>query len=336
MVNFFKQHKEGLLLTLLFHIGLVLALFWFKFITPLPLPEEKGIQVDFGTSETGSGAVEPPRQSTPKPVPQIVDRRTSEETTQPPLPQKSQPSVPQPATPREQVMTQDYEEAAAVEAARLKAKTEQQKKDLEQKRLRDQQLAQQEVDRQNRLAREKQIADSLKQIENARLAEQRRIAEARRRDSIRKADEEAKAAAIDSKAKNAFGPATGGNSQSTSTGQGVGYKPGNQGSVTGTPGAGQYGPGGGDGISFSLTGRKMRSMVKPLYSENEEGTVVVTITVDINGNVTNAVAGARGTTSMNQSLWQAAVKAARATKFDANSNAPAQQTGTITYRFVLN
>ncbi len=336
-MKFFRKHKEGILLTVLFHAGLLLLLFWFKFVTPLPLPEEKGIMVDFGTSDVGMGVTEPPKQSAPQAPPQVVDERQTEETTQLPLPQTAAQSVPKASASKEPIMTQDFEEAAAVEEAKRKAREEQKRKEEELKKIQDQQRAQVEAERQIRLVRERRVQDSLRRIDEARVAELQRIAEARRRDSLRKAEEDAKMAAINSRAKNVFGPASGqGDKSAQSSGQGVTYKPGNQGSVTGTPGADQYGPGGGEGISFNLTGRSMRTMVKPVYSENEEGVVVVTITVDISGNVTNAVAGARGTTSMNQNLWQAAVKAARATRFDANNNAPAQQTGTITYRFVLN
>jgi colicin import membrane protein len=335
-VSFLKQHKEGLVITVLFHIGLLLLLFWFKFVTPLPLPEEKGIMVDFGLSEVGSGAVEPPKQSTPQTPPQIIDNKVTQETTQPPVPQTGTPAPSSPTASKEPVLTQNFEEAAAIEEAKKKAREEERKKE-EQKKALDKQKVQQESDRLNKLASEKRIQDSLKRLDDARIAEQRRIAEARRRDSIQKADEQAKMAEINSRAKNVFGSTSGqGDANSQSSGQGVTYQPGNQGSATGTAGAGQYGPGGGEGITFNLTGRSMRTMIKPVYSENEEGVVVVTITVDINGNVVNAVAGARGTTSMNQNLWQAAIRAAKATKFDANRNAPAQQTGTITYRFVLN
>jgi TonB family protein len=293
--------------------------------------------VDFGTSDVGMGAVEPPQQASPSAPPQVIDNKVTQETTQPPVPQPGSPAPSTPVASKEPVLTQDFEESAAVEEAKRKAREEQRRKEEEQKRIADQQRAQQEQERLNRLAQERRIQDSLKRIEDARIAEQRRIAEARRRDSIQKAEEQAKMAEINSRARNVFGSSSGQGDQNTqSSGQGATYQPGNQGSVSGTPGANQYGPGGGEGITFSLTGRSMRTMVKPVYSENEEGVVVVTITVDISGNVVNAVAGARGTTSMNQNLWQAAVRAARATKFDSNSNAPAQQTGTITYRFVLN
>ena len=51
--------SRGFICTAIFHT-IVLALFiLFGFRTPLPLPEEAGILVNFGDSETGFGAIEP-------------------------------------------------------------------------------------------------------------------------------------------------------------------------------------------------------------------------------------------------------------------------------------
>ncbi len=63
--------------------------------------------------------------------------------------------------------------------------------------------------------------------------------------------------------------------------------------------------------------------------------VVVKITVDKNGKVTNAEPGVQGTTIMNQRFWNEAKQAALKAKFNTSENAPAYQQGTISYRFVL-
>ena len=110
---------------------------------------------------------------------------------------------------------------------------------------------------------------------------------------------------------------------------------------TGDPNASNYGQGGlgsgnkGTGPSFSLEGRSASSLPKPRYPGDDEGTVVVKITVDKNGNVTAAEPGARGTTIMNQQFWSEAKQAALKAKFNADNNAQAFQQGTITYRFIL-
>ena len=73
---------------------------------------------------------------------------------------------------------------------------------------------------------------------------------------------------------------------------------------------------------------------KPSYDSKEQGKVVVTIKVDKNGNVTSAVAGAKGTNVSDQTLWQLAKDAALKSKFVSDPNAPDTQVGTITYNFI--
>lgn len=78
------------------------------------------------------------------------------------------------------------------------------------------------------------------------------------------------------------------------------------------------------------------SLPKPSYNTNTSGTVVVQVKVDQYGNVTEAIPGAEGTTVADKTLWNAARSAAMKTHFNMDANAPAVQTGTITYIFKLN
>ena len=64
--------------------------------------------------------------------------------------------------------------------------------------------------------------------------------------------------------------------------------------------------------------------------------MVVQVTVDKYGKVTKAEAGVRGSTSLDPGLLNAAKTAALSARFNEDKNAPAFQTGTITYKFVLN
>ncbi|HNY09536.1 MAG TPA: energy transducer TonB, partial [Tenuifilaceae bacterium] len=75
---------------------------------------------------------------------------------------------------------------------------------------------------------------------------------------------------------------------------------------------------------------------KPDYPKQKEGRVVVEVTVDNHGNVTKAIAGIKGSTTLDTDLLKAAEKAALSAKFDVSSNAPSFQVGTITYIFRLN
>jgi TonB family protein len=295
-----REHKNGIIGTVIFHGILLLMLLLMGFFTPLPLPGEEGILVNFGDSETGLGEMEPspivqqeePTQSSPEEVAAVT----------PPPPANPEPS-------KQEVVTQDVEQTAAIEAARKKREEER--------------LRQAELERQRQ----------------AELERQRAEVEARR-----KAEEERKRIAeIESRTKGAFGtPATGGAGTGSGTGssQGVSYPGGNQGVPTGDPNAGTYGQGGrgsgssGSGISYSLAGRTASATPKPSYPGREEGTVVVKITVDRSGKVTQAEPGQRGSTTMNPDLLDAARRAALQAKFNVDNDAPAFQTGTITYRFI--
>lgn len=77
------------------------------------------------------------------------------------------------------------------------------------------------------------------------------------------------------------------------------------------------------------------TLPSPSYNVQASGKVVVKIWVDNYGNVQKAVAGAEGTTVSDQTLWQAARKAALDAHFNLSADAPALQEGTITYIFNL-
>lgn len=76
------------------------------------------------------------------------------------------------------------------------------------------------------------------------------------------------------------------------------------------------------------------SLPKLTTSGQVEGTIVVAIKVDQYGNVAEATAGAEGTTTTNNSVWNAARSAAHRAHFNQSTDAPALQDGTITYTFV--
>jgi outer membrane biosynthesis protein TonB len=113
---------------------------------------------------------------------------------------------------------------------------------------------------------------------------------------------------------------------------------GNQGVIDGDPNSEVY-EGGGigeDGTAYKLGGRKVEFKAEPIYNTQVEGTVVVLITVDRIGNVINAIAGVKGSTTLNKQLLQRAKEAALKTKFDTKKSAPNNQQGKIIYNFRLN
>ena len=112
------------------------------------------------------------------------------------------------------------------------------------------------------------------------------------------------------------------------------YK-GNGGSGGGTGSGNGTGVGDGTGSgTFNLDGRINTYLPKPAYNSDEQGKVVVAITVDKSGKVTKAVAGAKGTTITDKSLWKQSEQAAYKAKFNPKSDAAIEQKGTITYIFL--
>lgn len=99
-------------------------------------------------------------------------------------------------------------------------------------------------------------------------------------------------------------------------------------------GSGAGGNGDGKGIDFNLGGRGAKSLIPPTDAKTSPGKIVVEIFVDKEGNVVRAKAGVKGTTISNTNLYRKCEQAARKCKFAADQNAPEEQKGTITYRFV--
>ena len=113
---------------------------------------------------------------------------------------------------------------------------------------------------------------------------------------------------------------------------------GNQGAIDGDPNAKAHSGGGigTDGIAYQLGGRSPKFKAKPIYKIQEQGKVVVIITVDRLGNVVNAIPGAKGSTTLNKYLLAKAKEAALKTKFNPKQSAPENQQGKIIYHFSLN
>lgn len=352
-MEYYKEHKKGLVGTIVFHTIILLILIFLGFFTPLPLPGEEGILVNFGNTDKGLGDREPsparknskPVQSVQKEKPQPQQEKVIPPAATPPPP-KSSPPEPQPA--KEVALTQDYEKTAAIDAAEKKKRKEetQRKKEIEDARVKKQK----EEDRikkveEDRIRKQQEEIDRKQQEEAAKIAREEAERKAREEAAQKKREEEQqKINEINSRTQDAFansGSGSEGKGSSDGKSQGATFPGGNQGVATGDANAGKYGSGGsgsgdqGSGVSFSLSGRSATSLPKPKYPGNDAGVVIVKVTVDKYGKVTGAEPGARGTTIMNQQFWNEAKSAALKTKFNVDENAPAFQQGTISYRFVL-
>ena len=127
------------------------------------------------------------------------------------------------------------------------------------------------------------------------------------------------------------GGSGGGSGGGQGSGRGTGTGPGE-----GTGSGGGIGGGRGTGVGdYDLGGRKALTKPKPQYQCNEEGRVVVSVTVDVNGKVIAATPGARGTTNSAKCLLDQARIAAMNTKWEPSPTNADRQTGKITYNFKL-
>ena len=143
------------------------------------------------------------------------------------------------------------------------------------------------------------------------------------------AAERAAAEAAAKKIAGAFGKGTQmGNKGTGTTGSGL------EGSPTGNSSEGKSGGVGGYG-TFDLNGRSLGSggLPMPVYNVQDEGRVVVTITVNPAGQVISTSINKR-TNTVNASLRKAAEEAARKARFNQVDGVN-NQTGTITYYFKL-
>lgn len=175
----------------------------------------------------------------------------------------------------------------------------------------------------------------------------RKIREQNEADRIRKEQEEIerkrieaeqrRTADIMSKTKNALANAK--NSGTSSTSEGIAGGTGNQGVPTGSLNSKVYGEGGGLGnngnISYALGGRGFQRLPSPKYDYQGEGRVVVEVSVDRQGKVTQAVPGIKGSTTLDEYLLKVAKDAALQAQFEVKADAPEIQRGTITYNFKL-
>ncbi|MCC8144953.1 MAG: TonB family protein [Bacteroidales bacterium] len=172
-------------------------------------------------------------------------------------------------------------------------------------------------------------AEDKEKIEQQRAdAERKRIADEQRRQAE---EEQRQRDAINQQMAGAFGAGdTPQGNEGTAT-AGVG----NQGSNEGNAPTGSYTGVGGVG-DFDLSGRSLGAggLQRPSYVAQEEGTIVVEITVDPRGNVINAEIRLRGTNIENANMRRSALEAARKTKFNTITGTQ-NQIGSITYRYSL-
>jgi TonB family protein len=306
MVLPFKQ--QGMAISIAVH-GLALLLLFLLEMSGRPPKQPEGVTVSFGNIDQGS--TEAVSEQTAEPQPEVAQPKPE------PVAKRPEP-VKEPAKkPAARILTADNKDAPAVKKQ-----------------------TQEEIDEAKRLAEAKELKRQ-QDLERERIeAENRRREELERQkaeeERKRKEQQDAQVNAIKGRMGKSFGGSTG----QTGEGAGNSQKSGNLGDPEGSVNAGKNTTGGGQGsgISFSLEGRNViGTLAKPEYNINDYGTVVVQITVNKEGIVTSAVPGAKGSTTMDSRLLEAAKKAAMQARFNkvTSPDAATYQRGTITYHFKL-
>lgn len=296
-----KDRRRGLVGTIIVHAALLLFLLLVALRTPLPLPGEEGVEVNLGYDETGYGRVQsdtPPPKAEPEPVQQ-------KPTPVPPA------EEPEPDPVDEEIITQETEEAPAIEEVEEIEPEPEPEKEEEKK--------EEEIQKEEEVVEEKPVEEII--------------------DSVFTQNEPVEEVVVEDPKPVVVTRALykGSSSDGQGTSQGITEGGGDQGKPHGYKESDKYdGKGGsGNGISFSLGGRGSLHLEQPTAKFNEQGTVVVSIWVDRSGTVKKAQVSAKGTTVLDQNLRKIAVDAAYNSSFAEDPSAAELQRGTITYNFIL-
>ncbi|MDY8138837.1 energy transducer TonB [Aquimarina sp. 2201CG5-10] len=291
-----KHKKKSFILTTILHVAIIFLLFYLG-LTYLDPPPESGIAVNFGTTATGAGEVQPeeaikssPKQTTPEPTPVT------------PEPQEEVPEI------QDEVISQDIEDAPVIDKKPKKKPKKKVEKPKE--KPKDKPTDKKPVDKPVK-------KEPVKEVEE------------------KKPDPKPDKSTLDildsfSNGPKSDGTAKGGEGDDNKAGdKGDPNGDPNARSYYGT-GQGLDGDG-----NYRLGGRKALNKKKITQECNESGIVVVKIEVNQNGKVIRATPGVKGTTNSASCLLEPAKRAALATRFNSDSKAPTKQVGTIVYQFKL-
>lgn len=298
-----KNKITGLIGTAVLHIILLILLLVIAISRP-QVQEEGGVPVMLGNTELSQGNADPYTLTD-------VDIMNEPEA---PAPEVSEPEQVPSVDTKEEVITQTEEETVVVpkKEPKKEIKKETPKKETPKKETPTKEVPKKET------VKPKEKTEAEKRAEAEKAAAEKKAAA-----------ERAAAEAAAKKIAGAFGKGTQmGDKGSGTTGSGL------EGSPTGNSSEGKSAGVGGYG-TFDLNGRSLGSggLPMPVYNVQDEGRVVVTITVNPAGQVISTSINKR-TNTVNASLRKAAEEAARKARFNRVDGVN-NQTGTITYYFKL-
>lgn len=293
-----KHKKKSFTLTTILLSALLLLLFYIG-LTYMDPPIENGISINFGTTEFGSGRIQPKEKirseplNTPITEPKVQEEKVDEVVEQVPKEETARDK------PAEKLLTQENEESILIK----QRQEAQRKADEEAKKVRAEA---------ERVAREKREAEE--KLQREQQAKRNQLDE------------------LIGGVTKSEGLASGGEGDDNRPGD-KGSPDGDPYATSyyGSPGSG----GGTGGAGYGLRGRSLVSQGKVAQECNEEGRVVVRIVVDRNGKVISATPGVQGTTNNNPCLLEPAERTAYMHRWNLDAKAPAQQTGFVVVNFKL-
>jgi TonB family protein len=312
-----KNQLQGILGTILLH-AVVLLILWLVYLRREAPQEESGVPVMLGSVDLSQGDADP------------YDY-TPVEVETPPPPAESAPEVPSTPSPADPLITQTEEPSLVVKESKAKKKETVQKKEAVKETVTKKETKK-ETPKETVKPAEKTTPKTTQTTTTETKKVEASVQTKEKSEAEKRAEAEAAAAAaVSQKMAGAFGK---GSSLGSSRGTGT-TGSGMQGSPTGNGNVGKSSGVGGLG-NFDLNGRSLRdgALPTPAYKGQEEGRVVVTITVNPEGNVIGTSINKR-TDTMSATLRHAAEEAAKKAKFNRVEGAN-NQTGTITYYFKLN
>lgn len=291
-----RHEKKSFTLTTILLSVLLLLLFYIG-LTYMDPPIENGISVNFGTTDFGSGRVQPKERvkseplNTPIKEPKVQEEKVEEVVEKVPEEQVAKEK------PAEKLLTQENEESIKIEQQR-------------------------EAQRKADEAAKKAAAEA------ERVAREKKEAEER----VRK-EQQAKKSKLDELIggiNKSEGTASGGEGDDNRAGD-KGRPAGDPYATSyyGSPGSGS-GTGG-----YGLNGRSLVDKGKVQQECNQEGRVVVKIIVDRSGKVVSATPGVQGTTNNDPCLLEPAKATALLHRWNVDSEAPSQQVGFVVVNFKL-
>jgi len=258
-------------------------------------PEEYGVAVNFGTTDFGSGDVQPTKPI--KSEPREVEEQPQETVKQQ---EPKQPEAAASKTKAEDVLTENNDEAIAI-----KKKKE---ADANAKKIADAK------------AKAQAEADAKAKAEADKIAKEQAEKEAKKK----------KLDALIGGVSKSEGTETGGEGNDNKAGD-KGQLDGDPyaASYFGEPGSGN------GGVGYGLRGRGAPTKQVFRQDCNESGMVIVKIVVNRNGEVIEATPGVKGTTNTASCLLEPAKKIALSHKWRADSKAPTKQIGFVKVNFNL-